>query len=1304
MSQPAPVPSSIAGPVRQGVEAVQQAIPPWFCRLLRWIVDNDYVVAAVALVAMVVLVFVAVWLSGRKAGKNKDGAPRSPLLLLSWEILLGIYVGARLIDLVFAIVGVQAPYLSAEELRHTGQIETWLLGGSWTWPLLPLAHRPAVAVLLHCVLWTALLFGVYRAAIAVTGIDAIRASNEPAITPGWFRWTGCSTTQGLDLSVKAWVRPLTIVLGVAVALGAVAVFQHPSASQTAARCGGGPIAAIVDAAASGLTDVSAVQGPPAVLLAPGLFVLLFLFIPVMIAHLRQYRVVAEKPQETKEAPAKPEPVDPLQELRTALESVLPGASIAEEVGEIEPSGGQDGQWPEGIPSAMPDTFHRAWQIDNPYATQAQVLELIHRTMRLSALEADRSRDLSSAVKRASAGAELPQAEAIVLCGAEGTGRCTTLLASAALAYLERGGGTLLVCRDMQRVERIAQRMRETLESSSIRWSVQVAVAGKDLIDVLAARRLPALVITDLACLDRELLLDQRADGFLSALDLVLVDELHEYIGAAEMHLSLMLRRLWLTLQHLDRGRDLPLTLATSTPLFTDAAVWATGVLGRLSAAVALRGPAARGRAVVKRVHLRGPEGKEVNLTTLARACEQAGLPWLLRMSGDGKRSIQRADGELRALSQHRVSGPRKAAVVLLEGTFGEVTRELDVTGLVGLDTDYERGVQVAAPPVEEETALAPMGDRLPWRATAVVPPDALRLAHALRATHARPLSDTALRDRILAGTLQAHLDAWIRQGVLESRPRRYLPAYSVQPAVERMLVRSATASPLADIDMACVTDRVARLIDGSTGTSLRRIDASSAPGTFYPGAVVLLQEGRFRLPNKPDKWRIDGSTYAAFLLEAAMRSIAEGQWSPAEGCLWKLASTDRAMGKRTLRCRSGEITLEQRLQAVRLYGPDRELVEVRTLNPTVDASLTTQALLIASGAKLEAMIPVAAALSMAIPSIVRCADALLQVALVEAGNDVYLAFYDTTEGGNGMAAAVDESQLGILLQMAGAVLRQLSDALLERVKASHDRAPGAGSRTWDLEGARAWIGDVVDVPEPGTRTPPELPVADLARLAMVKRVFPALDWFPPEEASLFLEWVAGVLSSVPMRSMYGARPTDDDRLCVAAGLASVFYRRPDMHLPDGFFVQFEPGKECHEMPGAAGYCVSGSEFRIAVALEPLRASIPLDNFALVPHEAGHLFDALDGVSDGLLSGMSDADRARWLKAMAAEIPAAARGQSVLPQYAATHPREFMAESVAAFVEIPTQLRAALPVIYGALRTALRQDPAVWADDKSRAGV
>ena len=81
----------------------------------------------------------------------------------------------------------------------------------------------------------------------------------------------------------------------------------------------------------------------------------------------------------------------------------------------------------------------------------------------------------------------------------------------------------------------------------------------------------------------------------------------------------------------------------------------------------------------------------------------------------------------------------------------------------------------------------------------------------------------------------------------------------------------------------------------------------------------------------------------------------------------------------------------------------------------------------------------------------------------------------------------------------------------------------------------------------------------------------------------------------------------------------------------------------------------------------------------------------------MLLGLTPREKMEWLQSAAAEMPRAARGHSMLQPYAATSEAEFLAEAVAAFVELPTELKRQLPTVYAGLRAALKQDPAKWVE-------
>ncbi len=1262
--------------------------------LLRWLFDHDLLGMMMALGAVAVLLTVMGYLYFNRGEKGVGRAPRIPIMVGSWFICAVLYSVGRAVDFFKAGSPPESSLLPAADAARAGYIEQLLLGRSELWCLLPLSDNPALAVLVHALLWGGLLALLFFGGLSVGGGKELRASTSRRRVPWHFRLAGCSTTMGLDSAVRIFLAPFTLVLLAALVIGSLTVpVASGSTVQQLARCANMKVSGTVTepALASLCAD-------------PGLLVLLWLLGFVLFLLLKEptARLEPEESKPTEEEVAKP--VDPLKVLRESLSQVVPGADVAEELKVLEPEPADHADLPAGLPAIFGDTFADDW-LDGgaPHRTLAQLLDVVHGSLRLSTVEAITERELTRQVDRVTEGGELPDCDTLVLCGPDSCGRSTALVAAGILAHLERGGCTLLLCRDADRQEELYQEVTRGLGDSAMRWLVTIARSGHGLRDWLASGRVPGLVICGLASFEEEVLMDRRMRSLLEAIDLVLVDRLNELTGPRELHAALCLQRLWLCMAHTDRPPELPLTFASAGPTFPDASSWATSALGRRAVAVPYRGPALKERVVIRRRHLLSPDDNELPVSQLALACEEAGLTWHLRMSGDGKRSIQRMEGELQAFTGQRVADPDRAAVVIVEGHFGEVERELAVTSRVGSDPRFLRGVQVAAAPREEEAALEPLGDGLPWIAVHLQPPADLRLNHAVRATHGRQLRRSLLKDRVLGGRLGSRLDRLVQEGVLEERELLTLPPSTFQPVRDRLLVRSSSAPPLPALDPGCVTNRVARLFDDATGSSLRRLDASTAPIDCYPGAVLLLPLGRYRVSGNPRSWRVEGEGYAASLLDAPSRSVVEREWLPDEASLWKLTTTDRGLGRRLVRCRSGLLTVRQRLLRVRRYNALRRqaMEEARDLSPSIETSLATRVLLLSCEGPdgrppLSVLAPVVGVISLTSRSVLRSAEELLHVGLVEHGGRAYVGFIDKTPGGNGLSTAVDEGLIGTLLATARSFLDNLDEALLDRVRHHHDQVPGALNRAWDLEGARRWLADLVLPPESGKPLGglPDQRV-DSALLRSLEQVFPAVQWYPPQELSLFLEAVEGCLSAVPMRSRHGGKPTAEDRVCAAAGLCAVFYRRPDLALPEGLHIVFEPGRELRDRPGVVGYCQTGSDPHIAVALEALRASIPLDGVSLMPHEAGHLFDALDGTSDGLLPGMTSEDTSRWAEAAASEMPRAEAGVSLLSNYAATSIQEFCAEAIAAFVEHPVELQKRLPAVYRVLRSALRQDPASY---------
>jgi MtfA peptidase len=107
-----------------------------------------------------------------------------------------------------------------------------------------------------------------------------------------------------------------------------------------------------------------------------------------------------------------------------------------------------------------------------------------------------------------------------------------------------------------------------------------------------------------------------------------------------------------------------------------------------------------------------------------------------------------------------------------------------------------------------------------------------------------------------------------------------------------------------------------------------------------------------------------------------------------------------------------------------------------------------------------------------------------------------------------------------------------------------------------------------------------------------------------------------------------------------------------------------------------------------------------DGFNVVYHEFAHYLDAEAGEVNGA-PFLGDARLyERWARVMKNEFEqlreAEARGEpTVLDPYGAENPGEFFAVATEAFFELPGELKAEHPDLYGELRSYYRLDPAGW---------
>lgn len=210
------------------------------------------------------------------------------------------------------------------------------------------------------------------------------------------------------------------------------------------------------------------------------------------------------------------------------------------------------------------------------------------------------------------------------------------------------------------------------------------------------------------------------------------------------------------------------------------------------------------------------------------------------------------------------------------------------------------------------------------------------------------------------------------------------------------------------------------------------------------------------------------------------------------------------------------------------------------------------------------------------------------------------------------------------------------------------------------------------------------------------------------ERERFEREVAAFLGQHTITAPRGAALPDELRVLVAASAVIVLFGRPDVRFPVLRDIvvyprSFDPDewepKEDGEFDGQV--LDQGPILLSAEALrEGFAGDVPGGNVGI--HEFAHLLDTEQGESTGVPSIMPPEVVGPWLELMRRESERAAKGRSMLDEYAATHESEFFAVATEAFFERPRAMKRRHPELYALLSATYRQDPATRAVQRRRA--
>jgi Mlc titration factor MtfA (ptsG expression regulator) len=181
----------------------------------------------------------------------------------------------------------------------------------------------------------------------------------------------------------------------------------------------------------------------------------------------------------------------------------------------------------------------------------------------------------------------------------------------------------------------------------------------------------------------------------------------------------------------------------------------------------------------------------------------------------------------------------------------------------------------------------------------------------------------------------------------------------------------------------------------------------------------------------------------------------------------------------------------------------------------------------------------------------------------------------------------------------------------------------------------------------------------------------------------------------------GVKLTDELRLLVGASAVTLSLGWPEYEwdqltevllYPDDFDRDYAIG--AHELAGQ-----THSWGTVILSAPALSESFddPDDAFHVGFHEFAHLLDVEQAQFDGIPVGFDEAHARRWVEIREQEMERMRRGKSVLDDYGAHDPVEFLAVSVEAFFEAALALRRRHRELYELLVAYFRQDPAAWDD-------
>ena len=181
-----------------------------------------------------------------------------------------------------------------------------------------------------------------------------------------------------------------------------------------------------------------------------------------------------------------------------------------------------------------------------------------------------------------------------------------------------------------------------------------------------------------------------------------------------------------------------------------------------------------------------------------------------------------------------------------------------------------------------------------------------------------------------------------------------------------------------------------------------------------------------------------------------------------------------------------------------------------------------------------------------------------------------------------------------------------------------------------------------------------------------------------------------------------AKVTRELKLLVAASAVTLSVGWPDYEwdqLSEVLLYRKSFGRDDYSFRSAELAGQTDPWGTVILSIPSLRKSFadPDDGHHVGIHEFAHLLELETLPFSGIPPGLAPARRREWEGLIGKEMDRLRGGDSVIDEYGASSPIEFMAVAVETFFEPALELRERHPEIYAVLAEYFRQDPAAWDD-------